>query len=78
MLLVKFSWVIVVLTIGAIIYYVGRRVDKYNWNNGVCRKCNKGFWVAFDVDSSGATGYKCSYCDNSHWQNSRWQKEVSV
>ena len=37
------------------------------WNNGVC-KCGKGFWKSFDMDSSGAVGYKCTHCDNIIWR----------
>lgn len=29
------------------------------WNKGTCRKCHTR-WESFDMDSSGATGYKCA------------------
>ena len=32
--------------------------EKREWNNGVCRHCG-GMWRSFDIDSSGAIGYKC-------------------
>jgi len=37
------------------------------WNKGVCCYCNKDIWVSFDVDSGGATGYKCGSCGASTW-----------
>lgn len=36
------------------------------WNNGMC-PCEKGWWSSFDTDSSGATGYKCTECNNHIW-----------
>lgn len=37
-------------------WIVARWLDARDWNNGISRKSGKP-WVAFDTDSSGATGY---------------------
>jgi hypothetical protein len=50
-------------------HILGYFSDKKAWNKGACPLCEKGFWVSFDIDSSGAVGYKCTFCNNSHWQN---------
>ena len=39
--------------------------DLKDWNNGYCKECNSP-WKAFDVDSSGAVGFKCS-CGRCIW-----------
>lgn len=39
---------------------------KKEWNNGRCRKCHSQ-WESFDMDSSGATGYKC-LCGRYIWK----------
>lgn len=52
--------------------------DKKKWNNGICPKCNKGFWKSFDVDSANCTGYNCTFCDNSHWQNGWYDHKIRV
>lgn len=43
------------------------RSERKSWNKGVCTQCNKDIWVSFDMDSSGATGYKCNSCGASTW-----------
>ena len=62
--MVKALVVSAVFTIVA--FLVSYFMDKKDWNNGVCT-CGKGFWKSFDVDSSGATGYSCTECDNTIW-----------
>lgn len=50
--------------------------ENKEWNNGAC-SCNKGFWISFDMDSSGAIGYRCSdpRCNKVTWQS--WRKRLS-
>lgn len=60
---------IIVAAVISAIYKIGYKMDKDSWNNGVCTKCEKGFWKAFDCDSGGSVGYKCTNCGYTHWQN---------
>lgn len=60
------------------IYIMGYLNDKKNWNNGVCPKCERGFWKSFDCDSQGGTGYKCTFCENSHWQNGSYDHVIRI
>ena len=39
------------------------------WNDGFCKRCGN-VWCSFDVDSSGAVGYKC-FCKRVTWQSYR-------
>lgn len=50
------------------IVWAKRNEDK-EWNNGGCPECAKGFFKSFDMDSSGAVGYKCTHCGNTTWQS---------
>jgi hypothetical protein len=71
----------IVIVFAGIIYLwhrVGYYADKKAWNNGVCPVCNKGFWKSFDVDSGGGVGYKCTNCENSHWQNGHFNTHPKV
>lgn len=49
-----------------VLTYADYRSNVRKWNNGVC-PCEKGWWNAFDTDSSGATGYKCTECNSYIW-----------
>ena len=45
-------------------YFGGKKLDEYRWNNGQCRKC-WGFWYAYDTnDTRSVRGYKC---DHGHY-----------
>ena len=61
---------IILSILGIIIFGIGltHRAERKQWNKGAC-PCGKGFWRAFDRDSSGATGYKCIACENIIWQS---------
>ena len=39
---------------------------KKEWNNGRCSRCHSQ-WQSFDIDSSGAVGYKC-LCGRYIWK----------
>ena len=67
------------ITLFAILMYVSSYTnDKKKWNNGKCPECEKGFWKSFDCDSQGGTGYNCTYCNNSHWQNGAYDHVIRV
>ena len=36
-------------------------LDKRDWNNGYCPRCNTK-WRCFDMDSQGGRMYKCDNC----------------
>lgn len=38
------------------LWIIARKAEAKEWNHGICRQSGLP-WVAFDVDSSGATGY---------------------
>jgi hypothetical protein len=59
---VVFGVFIVVILLGA---FLTRKKEKNIFNNGICNKCS-GRWEFFDIDSSGARGYKCS-CGKYIW-----------
>lgn len=42
--------------------------SKYQWNNGACGYCNKGFWKSFAMCSGGQVGYSCTNCDKTIWR----------
>jgi hypothetical protein len=52
----------IVIGIGILVFVIGggiwaRSAEKREWNGGTCRE-NGLAWECFDVDSSGARGYK--------------------
>lgn len=58
---------IVLLIVMASMFVIGWLTDKREWNGGVC-PCNDVFeWESFDMDSSGAMGYKCPHCHRCIW-----------
>lgn len=61
--------IILLITIGIIDCI---KQENKEWNNGVCFKCNSGWYKSFDVDSSGAVGYSCTNCNYITWQS--WRK----
>ena len=48
--------------VGSLLAYQG---EKKSWNGGHCPECAS-LWESFDMDSSGARGYKCSGWGWSH------------
>jgi len=68
--------VLVLVTILSTSPFFGYYSDKKAWNNGACPKCGRGFWKSFDVDSGNNVGYKCTWCENSHWQNGWYQYKI--
>lgn len=36
--------------------------DKYNWNNGNCRKCDGNFIIEEECDDIAVDFYKCDRC----------------
>lgn len=41
-------------------------VNKYRFNNGICKKCG-GKLRHFDTDSGGNDGYYCDKCKRTIW-----------
>lgn len=56
-----------VLVIAAIGKWRQRRVEKFEWNNGICARSGRP-WRPFDADSHGGRSYTdgASYCFISH------------
>ena len=52
-LILIFTQIVILVILFLIVYYK----NKYDWNDGICRKSGKN-WISFDMDSSGAIGYK--------------------
>ena len=56
-------------------YLWAKKSEEIEWNNGVCLRCSKGFYKCFDIDSSGAIGYKCTNCGYVTWQSYNKRKD---
>ena len=55
--------------VGFILIRQGMRSrQKIEWNKGACT-CGMGWMRSFDMDSGGATGYRCTYgkCQRVIW-----------
>ena len=70
--------IISICILGYVTDKIGYVTDKKAWNNGVCPRCEKGFWRSFDMDSGGNIGYSCTHCDNTHWQNGYYNTKVKI
>ena len=60
--LVVYCSVLIFIISGSILNYLD---ETRNWNKGHCSRCYSQ-WKSFDMDSSGAVGYKC-LCGKYIW-----------
>lgn len=66
-LMVGITTVIVVAIIIGIVFIVsGMMMEKKDYNNGRCPKCDKPLRY-FDTDSQGGRGYICDKCGYTTW-----------
>jgi ssDNA-binding Zn-finger/Zn-ribbon topoisomerase 1 len=75
-----FSILVVLGVIGIIVLgtIVVLRLEKEDWNGGICKDCGTP-WVRFDTDSGGGRLYKCKCPDNfiaiSWWFDDKYEKK---
>ena len=62
----KFILIIIFIIILIALFIFARHLEKIEFNNGICKTCNKKLRL-FDTDSQGGRGYICDSCKHTVW-----------